>query len=67
MKELIQKLINEANLTDEMAQKAVAVLSDFIKAKVPGPFADQVLGYLQGENVENIKDKMNDLLGGFKL
>lgn len=35
MDELIQKLVSEAGLTTEQAQKAITAISDFVKEKFP--------------------------------
>ncbi len=44
MNELINKLVNEANLTPEQAQKAVETIAAYVKEKFPmlGGAVDQI-------------------------
>jgi uncharacterized protein YoaH (UPF0181 family) len=44
MNELIQRLVNEAGLTPEQAQKAVETIAGFVKEKFPmlGGAVDQI-------------------------
>jgi uncharacterized protein YoaH (UPF0181 family) len=44
MNDLIERLVQEANLTPEQAQKAVETIADFVKEKFPmlGGAVDQI-------------------------
>jgi polyhydroxyalkanoate synthesis regulator phasin len=46
MNELIDRLVNEANLNPEQAKKAVETIANFVKEKFPmlGGAVDQVFG-----------------------
>ena len=67
MTELVKKLESEAKMTEEMAEKAIDVVMDFVKDKLPDPIADQVVRFLKDKDASEVKDAVNNLLGGFGL
>jgi hypothetical protein len=79
MNELIKQLMEQANLSEEVAQSVVPVVMSFFKDKLPAPIADQLeglvegnvdagelLGSLGGGNAGGIMEMIMGLLGGKK-
>ncbi len=70
MKELLEKLTTEVGLNAEQAQKALGTVVDFVKSKVPAPFADKIESMLGGNAEEGesagIMDKAGDMFEGAK-
>jgi hypothetical protein len=64
MKELIAKLVTEADLSNEQAAKVAEVVRGFLTEKLPAPIKDHVLGALTGENIDNAFDALKGGLGG---
>lgn len=64
MKELVQSLIEKANLTEEQANNAANVVKGFLGDRLPDAIKGPVLGALTGENIDNAVDKARDLIGG---
>ena len=58
MQELVDKLKNEAGLTDEQAQKAAEIVKGFVLSKVPPMFAGVVEGFFAGGAVPGEVDIM---------
>jgi nucleoid DNA-binding protein len=67
MTELVKKLVSEANLTEDMAKKAMEVVVDFVKDKLPEPIGGQVVHFLNNQDASNVSDKVNQVLGGFGI
>ena len=69
MKELLEKLTTEVGLNAEQAQKALGTVVEFVKSKVPAPFADKIESMLGG-NAEGgeagFMDKAGDMFGSAK-
>jgi polyhydroxyalkanoate synthesis regulator phasin len=65
MKELISRLVSQADLSQEQAAKVADVVRGFIAEKVPESLRGTVEGALSGENVDNAFDQAKGLLGGF--
>lgn len=59
MQELINALVEKANLSPEDAAKAAQTAVDFVKSKVPPFFADKI------EDLVNGKFDLGALMGGF--
>jgi hypothetical protein len=59
MQELINALIEKANLSPEDAAKAAQTAVDFVKSKVPPFFGDKI------EELINGKFDLGSLMGGF--
>jgi hypothetical protein len=64
MKELIAQLIEKANLTEEQANQAVAVVKNFIGDRVPEALRGTIESALTGEALKGAADKAKDALGG---
>lgn len=62
MTELIEKLVDQAEVDEATAKKIVGVVKDFLEDKLPGPIAKQVTGYL--DDVDS--DQVNDVLDAAK-
>lgn len=64
MKELVQKLIAQADLSEAQAQKVADVVRGFLSEKLPESVRGYVDAALTGERVDAVADKARDLLGG---
>jgi uncharacterized protein (DUF2267 family) len=49
MNELVQKVVQQAGIPEETAQKAISAVVDFLKERMPGPLATQLESLLNGE------------------
>jgi len=63
MKDLIAKLVAQANLTEEQATRAADVLRSFLAEKLPEPLRGPVEGALTGQAVDTLVDQAKGLLG----
>lgn len=71
MQELVQKLIDRADLTEEQAKQAVDVVAGYLEDRLPQGVAEPVLGHLRGddaatklqEGVAGAADAVRDRLG----
>lgn len=63
MKELIGKLVEKADLSEEQAAKVAEVVKDFLGDKLPEAIKGPVMGALTGENVDQAADLATGLLG----
>ncbi|HYO93502.1 MAG TPA: hypothetical protein VER33_03275 [Polyangiaceae bacterium] len=63
MKELIGRLVQQANLSEQQATKVADVVRGFLADKLPAPIRGTVEGMLTGENVDSAADKAKGLLG----
>ncbi len=62
MQELINKLKETANLTDEQAKSSIAIVSEYIKTKMPKTFHSQIDNMIGGGKLsEGIKEKLMDV------
>jgi hypothetical protein len=77
MDELINLVVQKTGISPENAQKAVQVVIDCLKSKLPGPLASHIdsfitggmsggIGTLGGEAGELLKGKLGGLFGGSK-
>lgn len=75
MDQLLSQLTSKANLTTEQAQKAIDVVADFVREKLPDPLAGPVLKALEGNDdaasqlkgiAEGAMGKLGGLFGGDK-
>ena len=69
MKELLEQLKSKAGLDDSQAGGAIETVIEFIKEKLPEPFASQIEKLLEGDGEEgggigDLADKAKDALGG---
>ena len=60
MNELINTIVQKTGISQENAQKAVQVTVDFLKSKLPAPFAAQLDTFLSG-----VVAGLTDQAGGF--
>ncbi len=63
MKELVRRLVTEANLNDAQANQVAEVLRNFLTEKLPEALRGPVMGALTGENVGNALDQAKGMLG----
>ncbi|MGC4069405.1 MAG: hypothetical protein QM784_33090 [Polyangiaceae bacterium] len=63
MKELIGRLVSQANLNEAQANQVAEILRGFLSEKLPEALRGPVLGVLTGENVDNVADQAKGLLG----
>lgn len=65
MKELISKLVNQADIDEATAKKVVSVLKDFLDDKLPDPIADQVSKVLDGIDADDMDNALDSIKGLF--
>lgn len=63
MKELINRLVSQANLSEAQAGQVADVLRNFLSEKLPEPLRGPVLSALTGENVGSAADQAKGMLG----
>lgn len=63
MKELIQQLVNKADLSEAQATKVAEVVRDFIGEKLPEPIRGPALAALTGQNVDGAADAIKGVVG----
>jgi polyhydroxyalkanoate synthesis regulator phasin len=63
MKDLIDNLVKQADITPAQAAKVADVLKSFVADKLPEPIKSTVLAALSGENVSAAADQAKGLLG----
>ncbi|MDO4765307.1 MAG: hypothetical protein Q4A29_04550 [Eubacteriales bacterium] len=71
MNEIIKNLMSQANLDEATAKKAVEVVKNFLKDKLPDSIENQVCSVLDGldtnqlaSGAENLLDQAKGLFGG---
>ena len=65
MKAIIQKLVAEADLSEQQAAKVAEVLRGFLGERLPHAIREPVISALSGENVDSGADMVKNALGGF--
>lgn len=65
MKELISKLVAEADLTPEQAERVAEVVKNFLIDKLPDSIEGTVLGAIDGERVDGAADLLKGAIGSF--
>jgi hypothetical protein len=63
MKELITRLVSQADLTEEQAERVAQVVRDFLVEKLPDSIEGPVLAALSGKNVDNAADALRSAIG----
>jgi len=63
MKELIERLVSQADLSPEQAQKAADTVRAFLVDKLPAPLRGPVESALTGANVDSALDQAKNLVG----
>ena len=67
MQELITKVMNAANVSEEQARKSIETVSGYIKAKMPESFRSQIDNLVNGGSLSaGIKDKLKDVAGDLR-
>ena len=66
MDELIKKLVEQAGIGEDLAQKIVGIVSQFMSDKLPGGLGDQVNQLLSGglSSAGGLAEKAGDLAKG---
>lgn len=57
MEELVELVSKKTGIPKETAEKAVKIVIDYLKKKLPAPIADRLEGVLEN-------DSLDDILGG---
>lgn len=65
MKELIEKLVDQANIDEAAAEKVVEVVKGFLQDKLPEPIDSQVTKVLDGLDLEDAGDVLGKIKGLF--
>jgi hypothetical protein len=63
MKELIHRLVSQADLTEEQAERVAQVVRDFLVEKLPDSIEGPVLAALSGKNVDGAADALRNAIG----
>ncbi len=66
MNELVDLITQKTGLSNDMAQKVVQIVADFMKNKVPEPMASQlttILGSQSGSGGNSMGNMMGDMGG----
>jgi hypothetical protein len=64
MDELVKLVSSKTGVSEEIAQKAVTVVLDYLKDKLPAPIAGQIDGVLAGGgDVGDLAGKVGGLFG----
>ncbi len=65
MKELITRLMSQADLSEEQAEKVADVVKGFLIDKLPDSIEGTVLGAISGERVDGATDLLRGAIGSF--
>jgi hypothetical protein len=65
MKELVAKLVKDANVDEGTAKKVIGVVKDFLDDKLPSPIDTQVSKVLSGVDSDQINDTLSSAKGLF--
>lgn len=63
MKELVAKLVSQADLSEDQAKKVADVVRNFLSEKLPAPLKGPVDSALTGENVDSALEQAKGMLG----
>ena len=65
MEEIIKQVVEKTGISEDLAKKAVEVVIDFLKDKLPAPLASQIDSILSGEtDLGDLAKGIGSLLGG---
>jgi hypothetical protein len=65
MEEIIKQVVEKTGISEDLAEKAVEVVIDFLKDKLPEPLASQIDGVVSGEtDLGDLAKGIGSLLGG---
>ncbi len=62
--DLIELIVEKTGVSEEIAEKVVAVVAGYLKDKLPAPIAGQVEAVLTGEDGGGLAGLAGGLLGG---
>jgi uncharacterized protein (DUF2267 family) len=66
MDELVDLVVKKTGIPEESARKAVQVVLDYLKDKLPAPLAGQLDNFLEGNAAGDLLEGLGGLLGGRK-
>jgi hypothetical protein len=69
MREIIQQVVERADISEDSAARAVDVVLGYLREKLPSPIATQVEACLGGEgglSGASVVSGVSSMLGGFK-
>lgn len=66
MDELVKLVVKKTGISEDVAQKAVETVIDYLKDKLPAPVAGQIDSLLGGESAGGLAQTLGGLLGGKK-
>lgn len=64
MDELVKLIVDKTGISEEQAQQAVEVTVEFVKGRVPAPYAGMIDGLLDGKIDGSDLNNAMGLLGG---
>jgi len=64
MNELIQKIVDQAGISEDSATQAVRVVIDYVKQHAPAPIASQLETYLTDDKAASVAGAAGSALGG---
>ncbi len=66
MDELVKLVVKKTGIPEETAQKVVETVLDYLKDKLPAPFAGMIDNFFEGEGAGDLLEGLGDLFGGKK-
>ena len=66
MEELIDLVVKKTGIPEATARKAVDVVLDYLKEKLPDPMAGMLDDFLKGDTPGDLLEGLGGLLGGRK-
>ena len=66
MDELVELVVKKTGIPEETARKAVKIVLDFLKEKLPEPVAGMLDNFLDGGASGDLLGGLGDLFGGKK-
>ncbi len=64
MEELVKMIAKQTGISEDMAQKAVNIVMDYLKDKLPPALGGQLDALLSGKADDDLLEAGKDLLGG---
>lgn len=64
MEELVQLVVEKTGISEDLAQKAVEVVLDYLKDKLPEPIAGRLDDILDGLDAGDLMKGLGGLFGG---
>jgi len=66
MDELVDLVVKKTGIPEATARKAVKVVLDYLKEKLPAPLAGRLDDFLEGDTPGDLLEGLGGLLGGKK-